>query len=218
MPKRRLSRAVEIAVWERDNHTCMICNRETRFDDGTVDHKMPSSKGGSDEPDNLQWTCWRCNNLKGKTRTDDEVKILLGLRPRNFNVEWHLSGTVMPVPPYGSGDITNSDSASGLRVSHLDGEFKVKITGTMRGLHPTSRFRVFLLNSYVPQSTLPSRFSNAVPPKSFFTNSDGAYTWELYLRSSDFPNTGVHSLSVWLNELDPNRTILISNDFDVEIV
>ena len=88
----------------------------------------------------------------------------------------------MPVPPYGLGDVPNSDSESELKVNHLDGEFNVIITGTMRGLQPTSRYRVFVHNSYVPQTAVPSRFSHTIPPKSFITNSEGTYTWELYLR------------------------------------
>lgn len=145
------------------------------------------------------------------------MRALFDVRPRTFDVEWNLSGAVMPVPPYGSEDIPNSDSASKLTVFQLDGDIKVKIIGDMRGLHPTARFRVFLHKAYTPQSTLPSRFSETVPPISFFTDNNGCKKWELNLRYSDFPNPGVHNLSVWFNELDPNRTILISDNFEVII-
>ncbi|HIE18570.1 TPA: HNH endonuclease [Candidatus Bathyarchaeota archaeon] len=35
-------------------HCCAICGRETRFDEGEVDHIKPKSKGRSDLPRNLQ--------------------------------------------------------------------------------------------------------------------------------------------------------------------
>jgi len=30
-----------------------------------VDHILPRSEGGTDDPDNLQALCWRCNQDKG---------------------------------------------------------------------------------------------------------------------------------------------------------
>lgn len=32
----------------------------------TVDHKVPVSRGGSDDPRNLVTACWRCNRQKGR--------------------------------------------------------------------------------------------------------------------------------------------------------
>lgn len=31
----------------------------------TIDHIIPRSKGGGDEPKNLRWTCYQCNQQKG---------------------------------------------------------------------------------------------------------------------------------------------------------
>jgi len=39
----------------RDKYTCQICGRVTL--DGEVDHKVPQSKGGTDEDHNLQYLC-----------------------------------------------------------------------------------------------------------------------------------------------------------------
>jgi hypothetical protein len=72
-------RAVEKAIFERDKETCQICGRTTEFGDGEIDHKIPRSKGGSDDPENLQWACHRCNKLKGNKRTNEEVRRLLSL-------------------------------------------------------------------------------------------------------------------------------------------
>ena len=49
---------------------------------------------------------------------------------------WHLSGDVMPVPPYGSIDIPGSDTASKLIVNQPNGNTEVAITGVMNGLLP----------------------------------------------------------------------------------
>ncbi|MFQ5729312.1 MAG: HNH endonuclease, partial [Waddliaceae bacterium] len=55
-------------IYERDNEQCQICGDKTRFfnslydspfdkDDkaGSIDHIIPFSMGGSNEPDNLRW-------------------------------------------------------------------------------------------------------------------------------------------------------------------
>lgn len=60
----------EIAV--RDGFVCHICNGlvdmtlpRTVGLGATVDHVIPLSKGGSDEPDNLRLAHWSCNVRKG---------------------------------------------------------------------------------------------------------------------------------------------------------
>lgn len=80
----RFPRAVEKAIFEKDEETCRICGRTTEFGDGEIDHKTPKSKGGGDDYDNLQWACHRCNKLKGNKRTDEEVRRILSL-PEKFD-------------------------------------------------------------------------------------------------------------------------------------
>ena len=64
-PKRRrtrIPRGLRHEVFKRDNYTCVECG--ARKDDGAtlhVDHKIPVSKGGTDELDNLQTLCSDCN-------------------------------------------------------------------------------------------------------------------------------------------------------------
>lgn len=59
-------------IAERDNFVCHICSGlvdmslpRTSGLGATVDHVIPLSKGGSDEPDNLRLAHWVCNVRKG---------------------------------------------------------------------------------------------------------------------------------------------------------
>ena len=61
---------------------------------------------------------------------------------------WHLSGSVMPVPPYGSSDIPGSDTASKLIVNQPNGNTEVAITGVMNGLNPNTTYTVYLAKPY----------------------------------------------------------------------
>lgn len=63
---------------------------------------------------------------------------------------WHLSGDVMPVPPYGSADIIGSDTASKLIVNQPNGKVDVNVTGVMNGLNPNTTYTVYLSKGYTP--------------------------------------------------------------------
>ncbi len=49
------------AALKRDRYTCMWCGNPAT----TVDHIIPSSKGGSDLPRNLMASCSECNTRRG---------------------------------------------------------------------------------------------------------------------------------------------------------
>lgn len=51
---------------------CKYCLSEKNL---TIDHKIPLSKGGTDNVKNLQCLCFRCNTRKGGL-TDKQVKDL----------------------------------------------------------------------------------------------------------------------------------------------
>ena len=59
------------SVLARDNWTCCSCGRSSKEEGITleVDHIVPRSKGGSDDIDNLQTLCKKCNI--GKSNRDD---------------------------------------------------------------------------------------------------------------------------------------------------
>ena len=77
--RQSFSRAVEKAIYEKYKHKCAICERETEFDYGEIDHIQPLVKGGSNNPNNLQWLCTRCNKLKGSNKTNEEVRNIVGV-------------------------------------------------------------------------------------------------------------------------------------------
>ena len=49
------------AALKRDSYTCLWCGHPAT----TVDHIIPSSKGGSDVPENLLASCSECNSKRG---------------------------------------------------------------------------------------------------------------------------------------------------------
>ncbi len=70
--------AVFEAMWQAQSGRCALCGGRmfrNRFEAphariwakqrATLDHIIPRSKGGSDQPENLQLTHARCNKIKG---------------------------------------------------------------------------------------------------------------------------------------------------------
>lgn len=64
MPKSKSSKrwvAAKKAVMRRDGYRCVYCGQ---YDNLTIDHIIPRSKGGTSHVTNLQTMCKRCNNAK----------------------------------------------------------------------------------------------------------------------------------------------------------
>ncbi len=57
-------------VFDRDGHACCYCGAT---DDLSVDHKVPQSRGGTDDVDNLQTLCRPCNASKRDMTHDEYV-------------------------------------------------------------------------------------------------------------------------------------------------
>ena len=57
-----------LEVFERDAYRCVICQS---WQDLTIDHIHPVSRGGTNDPNNLQTMCRLCNSAKG-ARVGDE--------------------------------------------------------------------------------------------------------------------------------------------------
>lgn len=79
-----ISKAKRIALYERDEYMCHICGELTEPDAPTgsawfpsLDHIVPVSQGGSDDPDNLATCHMYCNAVRA-TQTVDQARELLG--------------------------------------------------------------------------------------------------------------------------------------------
>jgi 5-methylcytosine-specific restriction endonuclease McrA len=57
-----ISRTKVIAVMRKSESKCVHCGS---MDDLQIDHIIPHSRGGSDDLDNLQMLCQKCNASKG---------------------------------------------------------------------------------------------------------------------------------------------------------
>jgi hypothetical protein len=62
---RTISRKMFLRIVRRDNQTCQRCGRILREDEIRIDHKIPFSKGGPTEENNLRVLCEDCNRKKG---------------------------------------------------------------------------------------------------------------------------------------------------------
>jgi len=68
-PDRNFDYWEKLAIYWRDKGICQLkidenCKGKTSFEEGTVDHKIPHSKGGHTTIENGQWSCIPCNLRK----------------------------------------------------------------------------------------------------------------------------------------------------------
>lgn len=65
-----VSKRLRYEILRRDNHTCRYCGESAPDVRLTIDHVVPVSLGGSDEPDNLVAACPDCNAGKAASNPD----------------------------------------------------------------------------------------------------------------------------------------------------
>lgn len=71
---------------ERDGDRCPLCRKTIRFDlksgprgdrrGPSVDHVVPRSQGGSDDPANLRLTCWGCNHTRSAKGGGEQLALI----------------------------------------------------------------------------------------------------------------------------------------------
>jgi hypothetical protein len=83
-------------VFKRDRHTCQYCGAKGEL---TLDHVMPSSRGGQDTWENLVAACGPCNHGKAN-RTPEEAGMRLASKPRRFvaQVSWDVLARLTGCP------------------------------------------------------------------------------------------------------------------------
>lgn len=74
------------AALKRDHHTCLWCGRHAT----TVDHMIPSSKGGSDLPHNLIASCSECNTKRGNRSALSFLKENAHAVPNLMKLSWRI--------------------------------------------------------------------------------------------------------------------------------
>lgn len=84
-------------IYIRDNGKCQYCGCKVNKEQGTIDHVIPRSQGGTITWDNVVLSCFECNQMKGnKTPEQANMKILKKPKPltygeyfdyMNFNIE-----------------------------------------------------------------------------------------------------------------------------------
>lgn len=65
-----VSRRLRFEILRRDRHRCRYCGATAPDVHLTVDHVIPVTLGGTDEPSNLVAACVDCNNGKSSVPTD----------------------------------------------------------------------------------------------------------------------------------------------------
>lgn len=65
-----VSECVRQEVFDRDGRKCLECGS---VDDLSLDHKIPRSKGGSHDKENLQTLCRRCNSAKNNRQAKSDI-------------------------------------------------------------------------------------------------------------------------------------------------
>jgi 5-methylcytosine-specific restriction enzyme A len=65
---RYIPASVRVSALSRDNYKCVFCGRSSKQVPLEVDHKLPFSRGGSNDLSNLQTLCFDCNRGKGARR------------------------------------------------------------------------------------------------------------------------------------------------------
>lgn len=68
-----VSKTLRFAIFDRDDRTCRYCGQTAPDVKITVDHVIPKTLGGRDEPENLVTACWDCNIGKGAASPSAEV-------------------------------------------------------------------------------------------------------------------------------------------------
>lgn len=76
-PRRAISTRLRYEILCRDGHRCVDCGASAQDDPLVrleIDHRIPVSKGGTNDPGNLQTLCWACNNGKSD-RVDHKLDL-----------------------------------------------------------------------------------------------------------------------------------------------
>jgi len=79
-----IPKTVREMVYENGHGICAICGKPVDINDFTIDHIVPISRGGSNNPDNLQIACEDCNKLKSNRMNSEFATGLTNILSRSL--------------------------------------------------------------------------------------------------------------------------------------
>lgn len=68
--RRKYSEEERKIIYDRSNGRCALCGQKLLLDNMTIDHIVPISMGGEDSLDNIQASCFACNQFKDNILPD----------------------------------------------------------------------------------------------------------------------------------------------------
>ncbi len=91
-----ISKKVRFEILKRDQFRCAYCGRQPKEAELHIDHKKPTSKGGSDSPANLITACDKCNYGKHNHELSANLFVYdLGFEGVFLNWAWIAVGKLL---------------------------------------------------------------------------------------------------------------------------
>lgn len=91
--RKKFSSKERAKIYNKNKGKCAICGRFVSYDDFTIDHIIPLSRGGENKLTNLQCTCYVCNQIKHDILPEDFMdklsEIILYQMKKNFNENFY---------------------------------------------------------------------------------------------------------------------------------
>ena len=66
-------------IYDKSNGRCELCGQRLFLDNMTLDHIIPLSMGGKDDMENLQASCYACNQFKSNSLPDDFMDRIINI-------------------------------------------------------------------------------------------------------------------------------------------
>ena len=86
-----ITKSLRFDIFHRDKFTCQYCGRKPPEVILEIDHIIPVSQNGSDDPKNLVTSCFNCNRGKNKKIIDNAPSVDLDLDLDYLEAEQRLS-------------------------------------------------------------------------------------------------------------------------------
>ena len=67
---------MRLNIYEKTQGHCYLCGKSVKLNSFEVEHKIPLSKGGTDDLGNLYCSCHKCNKIKRNIYYDDFMETI----------------------------------------------------------------------------------------------------------------------------------------------